>query len=152
MTVPLRLGPATRRLGADFAASPAATPILPGKPRGGARSIDKQLGRKIRERRILLGLSQQALAERIDVTNQQVHKYESGLNRITASRLVEVAAALSWSAAELLDGIERPQARDGRTSRQLQVARDFARLPDRKAADAIALLVRVLAGGPGGDE
>jgi transcriptional regulator with XRE-family HTH domain len=148
MSVSLKLSPPTRRLGR----LPCGDPYSVRKPRARARNIDKLLGRRIRERRILLGLSQQAVAERIDVTYQQVHKYESGLNRIAAGRLVEIAAALSWSAAELLDGIEQPQAPDGRISRQLQVARDFARLPDRKAANAIALLVSVLAGEPGGDE
>ena len=52
-----------------------------------ATDIDLHLGRRLRRRRRLLGLTQQQMAELIGVTYQQAHKYESGTNRIAAGRL-----------------------------------------------------------------
>lgn len=56
--------------------------------------IDHEVGRRIRRRRRLLGLTQQQLAESIGIRFQQVQKYESGANRVSASRLFEIAEAL----------------------------------------------------------
>jgi transcriptional regulator with XRE-family HTH domain len=66
------------------------------KPQRGRESgeIDNHVGARIRERRILLGLTQQKLAEMIGVTYQQAHKYEHGINRLSAGRLYELAGAL----------------------------------------------------------
>jgi transcriptional regulator with XRE-family HTH domain len=47
-------------------------------------AIDNHVGGRIRERRIMLGLSQQQFAEMIEVSYQQAHKYESGINRVSA--------------------------------------------------------------------
>ena len=48
--------------------------------------IDRHVGRRMRERRTMLGLTQQQLAEMIHVTYQQAHKYEKGINRVAAGR------------------------------------------------------------------
>ena len=66
----------------------------PNKGRSTA-AIDDHVGGRIRERRIMLGLTQQQLAEMIGVTYQQAHKYERGINRVSAGRLFEIARALS---------------------------------------------------------
>src|SRR5438309_11101575 len=58
-------------------------------------AIDDHVGSRIRERRIMLGLTQQQLAEMIGVTYQQAHKYERGINRVSVGRLFEIARALS---------------------------------------------------------
>ena len=63
--------------------------------------IDVTVGARVRNRRKLLGMSQITLAERIGVTFQQLQKYEKGTNRIGASRLVQIAAALGTSPASL---------------------------------------------------
>ncbi|MBV9553720.1 MAG: helix-turn-helix transcriptional regulator, partial [Alphaproteobacteria bacterium] len=57
--------------------------------RTGARTqdIDHHVGARVRERRIMLGFTQQQLADLIGVTYQQAHKYERGINRISAGRL-----------------------------------------------------------------
>lgn len=57
-------------------------------------AMDYVLGRKLRLARTEAGLSQQALAERLGITFQQIQKYEKGANRIAASRLVSIAAAV----------------------------------------------------------
>lgn len=56
--------------------------------------IDVKVGAKIRARRLLVGITQEALASVLGVTFQQVQKYEKGTNRVSASRLQAVAAAL----------------------------------------------------------
>jgi transcriptional regulator with XRE-family HTH domain len=59
--------------------------------------IDVHVGSRIRLRRTLLGISQMALAEAIGLTFQQVQKYEKGANRVSSSRLVDMANALDVS-------------------------------------------------------
>ncbi len=58
------------------------------------KSVDVHVGARIRFRRNLLGLTQEQLAETLDLTYQQVQKYEKGVNRISASRLLEIARIL----------------------------------------------------------
>ena len=57
--------------------------------------IDVEVGKRIRLRRLLLGFSQAALGNRLGVTFQQIQKYEAGANRVSASRLAELAAILA---------------------------------------------------------
>ena len=59
-----------------------------------ARLIDLRVARRIRERRRMIGMTQQRLAEAIGVAFQQAHKYECGRSRISAGRLYHIAAAL----------------------------------------------------------
>jgi DNA-binding XRE family transcriptional regulator len=54
---------------------------------GRTQDIDHHVGARVRERRIMLGLTQQQLADLIGVTYQQAHKYERGINRVSAGRL-----------------------------------------------------------------
>jgi transcriptional regulator with XRE-family HTH domain len=67
------------------------------KPRAGkarAQDIDRHVGNRMRERRIVLGLTQDQMAELIGVTYQQAHKYEKGINRVASGRLYQIAQAL----------------------------------------------------------
>ncbi len=75
--------------------------------RTGARAnlADRHVGGRIRERRVMLGLSQQQLAQLIGVTYQQAHKYERGLNRISAGRLYEMAQVLSVPVSWFFEGL-----------------------------------------------
>jgi len=56
--------------------------------------VDKYVGSRVRMRRIMLGMSQERLGEALGLTFQQIQKYETGANRISAGRLFEIAAAL----------------------------------------------------------
>jgi len=56
--------------------------------------IDRHIGSRVRARRVLLGMSQEKLAEALGLTFQQVQKYEKGANRIGASRLLQIAGIL----------------------------------------------------------
>jgi transcriptional regulator with XRE-family HTH domain len=55
---------------------------------------DKHVGARIRMRRLMLGMSQTALADGLDLTFQQIQKYEKGVNRVGASRLQQIAHIL----------------------------------------------------------
>jgi transcriptional regulator with XRE-family HTH domain len=74
-----------------------------------AREVDRHVGAQMRERRIMLGLTQQQMAALIGVTSQQAHKYEKGLNRVSAGRLYSIAQALGVEVTYFLRGY-RPQA------------------------------------------
>ena len=72
-----------------------------------ASLADRHVGTRIRERRVMLGLSQQQLAQMIGVTYQQAHKYERGLNRISAGRLYEIAQVLKVPVSWFFEGLAR---------------------------------------------
>jgi len=57
--------------------------------------IDLHVGKRLRRRRRLLGLTQQTLAEQVGIRFQQIQKYECGANRVSAARLFELSEALS---------------------------------------------------------
>lgn len=72
----------------------------------GTHPIDIMVGSKVRHFRTLRGVSQEVLGESIGVTFQQVQKYEKGTNRISASRLVQIANALKIDVRKFFDGID----------------------------------------------
>ena len=72
--------------------------------------VDVHVGKRIRHRRWMAGITQQHLAERIGVKFQQVQKYESGGNRISASRLWEVSSVLDVPIAYFFEGLEQGEA------------------------------------------
>src|SRR5579885_3142608 len=101
------------------------------KPKRGksTATIDRHVGARIRERRVMLGLSQQQLAELIGVTYQQAHKYERGLNRISAGRLYEIAQVLTVPVSWFFEGLSKDVNPVELTARQrmcLELARNFA--------------------------
>ena len=68
--------------------------------------IDFEIGKRIRVRRLLLGMKQRTLADALGVTWQQVHKYERGINRVASSRLAAMADALGVPISYLVgDGL-----------------------------------------------
>jgi len=67
---------------------------------------DLHIGKRLRRRRRLLGMTQQDLAEKIGVRFQQIQKYECGANRVTSSRLYNLSKALNVSIQYFFDGIE----------------------------------------------
>jgi transcriptional regulator with XRE-family HTH domain len=68
--------------------------------------IDVVVGARVKAARLSKGVSQAALAQRVGLTFQQIQKYERGDNRISASKLVQIAAALSVLPMEFLSGLE----------------------------------------------
>ena len=88
--------------------------------------IDLHVGARIRMRRKLLGISQEKLADGLGLTFQQVQKYERGANRVSASKLYEIARSLQSSVAYFFEGLADPT--EGETSAQTnqgQFVHDF---------------------------
>jgi len=107
--------------------------------------IEAHVGQKIRERRTMLGLTQQQLAGLIGVTYQQAHKYERGINRVSAGRLYEISQVLGIEISFFYEGLNKVE--DDMTERQrmcLDLARNFSRIKNEKYQDALSMLCRVL--------
>lgn len=75
-------------------------------PRGVLNPIDAYVGQRIKERRALVGVSQTGLADNLGITFQQVQKYEKGSNRVSSSRLYEIAQILDCDLKSFFDGVE----------------------------------------------
>src|ERR1700754_1555326 len=71
----------------------------------GPHPVDRHVGLRIRMRRKELGISQERLAESLGLTFQQVQKYERAANRVSASKLFEIARALSTSVSYFYEGL-----------------------------------------------
>jgi transcriptional regulator with XRE-family HTH domain len=114
---------------------------------GRTQDIDHHVGARVRERRIMLGLTQQQLADLIGVTYQQALKYERGINRVSAGRLYEIAQVLSVPVGYFFDGLEAQDSRavSPRERMCLELARNFAQIPNEKHQEALSQLARVLA-------
>ncbi len=70
-----------------------------------AHVVDVHVGKRIRQRRWLVGMTQQKLAEAVGIKFQQIQKYETGMNRISASRLWDIAEALNAPVSFFFEGI-----------------------------------------------
>jgi transcriptional regulator with XRE-family HTH domain len=111
------------------------------------QEIDRRVGARIRARRILLGLTQQQLAELIGVTYQQAHKYERGINRISAGRLYEIARVLNLPVSHFFEDIEETPSRpeSARERMCLELARNFTHIANERYQEALSRLARALA-------
>ncbi|NNF23905.1 MAG: helix-turn-helix transcriptional regulator [Rhodobacteraceae bacterium] len=106
--------------------------------------IDTHLGKKIREARILRGMSQSDVAQGLGMSFQQVQKYESGANRIAAGRLYEVSVLLNFPVEHFYAGFgdkigasEQPLE-----PRAAQAARDLSRIRNPGKRDMIVSLIQ----------
>ncbi len=123
--------------------------------RGRAVDVDRIVSGRIRQRRIMLGLTQQQMAELIGVTYQQAHKYETAINRISAGRLYQIAQALGVEVAYFYQDMEANANSAPRGEMRLQqrmlleLARNFAAIGNRRHQDALCNLARALASSTG---
>jgi transcriptional regulator with XRE-family HTH domain len=117
-------------------------------------AVDAFVGARIGLRRSALGLSQSTLAQRVGVSFQQVQKYETGQNRISASRLHRVATVLGTSVESFFPPVESAGATTGEALQALRfitattdgrtVAAAFPRIEDRSVRKAVARIVSAL--------
>ena len=121
--------------------------------------IDLHVGAKLRQRRKSLGMSQQRLGEEIDITFQQVQKYERGANRVSASKLYEMSQVLNIPVTFFFDGYGNTAENETflpsqseqnvqaflSTSEGLEIAETFPRIKSAKLRRRIADLMRALA-------
>ncbi len=126
-------------------------------PNKSPNPVDIQVGARVRMRRMLVGLSQEKLGERVGLTFQQIQKYEKGTNRISASRMQQISEALSVPVSYFFEG-SRSTSEEGfaeksapfiadflGTSEGLQLNKAFLRVKDPKVRRKIVDLVRSLA-------
>jgi len=78
--------------------------------------IDKHVGSRVRMRRMMIGMSQEKLGEKLGITFQQIQKYEKGTNRIGASRLQQIATVLSVPVSFFFEGAPTPEGASGEFS------------------------------------
>jgi transcriptional regulator with XRE-family HTH domain len=67
--------------------------------------VDAHVGKRIRHRRWMIGMTQQQLADKVGIKFQQIQKYETGMNRVSASRLWDIADALGVTIAFFFEGL-----------------------------------------------
>ncbi|WP_170478695.1 helix-turn-helix domain-containing protein [Ruegeria arenilitoris] len=68
--------------------------------------VDVHVGKRVRHRRWLIGMTQQQLAQQVGIKFQQIQKYETGANRVSASRLWDIAEALDVPVSFFFEGLE----------------------------------------------
>jgi transcriptional regulator with XRE-family HTH domain len=75
--------------------------------------VDAHVGKRIRHRRWMVGMTQQQLADKVGIKFQQIQKYETGMNRVSASRLWDVADALGVAISFFFEGLGDGQVATG---------------------------------------
>ena len=78
-----------------------------------AKAVDVHVGQRIRQRRWMLGMTQQQLADKVGIKFQQIQKYETGANRVSSSRLWDIAAELEVPVSFFFEGLEGQVAANG---------------------------------------
>ncbi|MFZ1431037.1 MAG: helix-turn-helix transcriptional regulator [Geminicoccaceae bacterium] len=118
------------------------------------QDIDRYVGSRLRNRRVMMGLTQQSLASLIGVTYQQEHKYEKGINRISGGRLFQMAQALGVEVAYFYEGLHDPRPIEPTKMQRLllELTRNFIDIPSLARQEAICALVRALADRDGGSD
>jgi transcriptional regulator with XRE-family HTH domain len=115
------------------------------------KKIDANIGGRIRERRLLLGLSGRQLAEMIGVSTQQVHKYETATDRVSAGLLYLFAQALETPVTYFFEGLGGQQIPVSQRQRLLmEFVHNFREIQNKKHQQAIGDVIRLLVGRPAG--
>ncbi len=111
----------------------------------GPRPVDVYVGRRLRERRTLIGLSQENLGEAVGLTFQQIQKYERGANRISASRLYEFSTIVGVSPSWFFEGYQEnaiPSDEPNLCKREtLEFIRSYDRIPEETQKNLRAFIM-----------
>ena len=111
--------------------------------------LDVAIGKKIREVRVLSGFTREDLSKKLKVSQQQLHKYERGVNRITVSRLSEIAKTLKVNLADLI--LEAPinvipdEASEPRKI-HMDILHYSTLIKDHEKLQGVKIIVKALAG------
>jgi transcriptional regulator with XRE-family HTH domain len=125
--------------------------------------IDKHVGARVRMRRMMIGMSQEKLGEKLGITFQQIQKYEKGTNRVGASRLQQIATSLSVPPSFFFEGAPVPDSAEAgggfsepsspayvsdflATSDGLALTKAFMKIKDPKVRRRIVDLVESMVG------
>lgn len=93
-----------------------------------AHQIDTHVGKRIRHRRWMVGMTQQQLADQVGIKFQQIQKYETGANRVSASRLWDISEALGVKVSFFFEGADA-------SAEQAEKANDI--LADKEALELV---------------
>ncbi len=111
------------------------------------QDIDNYVGKRLRLRRTMMGLSQEAVAKAVGITFQQVQKYEKGVNAMNARRLVEFARFMNVPVAYFFDGLdEADAATTGTTTGFAETAEAFdhgTNVSDRESLEMMKAFKRI---------
>lgn len=118
-----------------------------------AQRIDEHVGERIRQRRTVLGLTQEQLSQALNISYQQLQKYETAANRVSAGRLFEIANKLEVEIGYFFDGLkagmrDEPMPHGGRNRISLDLVKNFMDIQDPSIRTAVASLVKSLAENP----
>ncbi len=112
--------------------------------------VDQHVGERIRQRRTLLGFTQEQLAEALQISYQQIQKYETGANRVSAGRLYQIARRLDVDVSHFFSGLDalghsEEAPRQGSSSRAvIDLVRHFQQIDDQGVRAAVLSLVKNL--------
>ena len=137
----------------------AKTPGTEPRPRGRrprsrqnpfAKRVDAHVGERLRERRSVMGYTQESLAHQLELSHQQVQKYETGANRISAGRLFELAKTLDVPIQYFFEGFDetmpaQPQKHGGTNRAAIEIAQNFNEITDQTVRSTLSSLVKTLA-------
>ena len=114
-----------------------------------ASEVDRLVGDRIRRRRILMGLTQDQLGESLGISYQQIQKYETGANRVSAGRLYLISARLDVSPGWFFDPVKSDASSEdfdelGSSRLLMEFVRGFARIKDERLKSVLVSLVRAM--------
>ncbi|MEO0386222.1 MAG: helix-turn-helix transcriptional regulator [Pseudomonadota bacterium] len=105
--------------------------------------VDVHVGKRIRHRRWMLGMTQQQLGEAVGIKFQQIQKYETGMNRVSASRLWDIGRVLDVSISFFFEGLDAEDMAAGPADQQpagdlladkeaLELVRSYYAIPEEQ--------------------
>ena len=130
------------------------------RSKDGANPIDVHVGKRVRMRRIMLGMSQTSLGDALGMSFQQVQKYEKGTNRISASRLMQISQIFQVAIPFFFEGLPHARGKSHAqtgdptlqyvsdylaTSDGLHLTKAFMQIPNPKLRRSIVALVEQIA-------
>ena len=97
--------------------------------------VDVHVGQRVRQRRWMVGMTQQQLGEKVGIKFQQIQKYETGMNRISASRLWDIANALDVPISFFFEGLDGAEDLTAEAERRARPQGDL--LADKEALELV---------------
>lgn len=101
--------------------------------------VDVHVGKRIRHRRWMVGMTQQQLADQVGIKFQQIQKYETGMNRVSASRLWDISATLGVPISFFFEGIDTRKGQTGEVEgdiladkEALELVRSYYAIPEQQ--------------------
>ncbi len=107
------------------------------------------IGKAICRRRQELGMTQEALAERIEVTSQQIQRYEYGRNKLNVENLQRIAKALDVPVAYFFDGLGAPQVVDGLNRDEQRIIELYREIGNGDTKKMAVTVMKAMAQGEG---